>query len=32
MATWGLSLLYFQDSGYERKWYFHIVKIPGTKI
>lgn len=32
METRGLSFYIFQDSGYERKWYFHIVKFPGMKI
>jgi len=32
VETRGLSFYIFQDSGYERKWYFHIVKFPGMKI
>lgn len=32
VETRGLSFYIFQDAGYERKWYFHIVKFPGMKI
>ena len=32
METRGLFFYIFQDSGYRKEWYFHIVKFPGMKI